>query len=108
MAPTSAQILAVRDDADLRQRIIALSSLEPEIGHAASWVDDRLFKLAAAPLGSTGTDTIASVLEYARANYQPYSADVSVNRRPGENPSGVTDDHIRTAITTVLDQTPEG
>lgn len=105
MAPTSAQIIAVRGDADLRQRIVALASLEPAIGHAESWVEDRINRLAAAPLTSTGTDTIASVLEYARHEYRPYGPNPI---RPGENPSAVTDAHIRTAITTVLDQTPEG
>ena len=106
--PTSAQILAVRADADLRERIVALASLDPGITSATSWVDAHIERIAAAPLNSTGNDTIASVLEYARHEYRPYSDDEKVNRRPGEDPGGVTDDHIRTAITTVLDQTPEG
>ena len=106
--PTSAQILAVRADADLRERLVALASLDPGITSATSWVDAHLERIAAAPLGSSGTDTIASVLEFTRVKHQPFSDDPTVNRRPGEDPAGVTDDHIRTAITTVLDQTPEG
>ena len=102
--PTSAQILAVRADADLRERIVALASLDPGITSATSWVDAHIERFAAAPLNSTGNDTIASVLDYARHEYRPYGPNPI---RPGVNPAAVTDDHIRTAITTVLDQTPE-
>ena len=98
--PTSAQILAVRADADLRERIVALASLDPGITSATSWVDAHIERIAAAPLNSTGNDTIASVLNYAREEYRPYKPDAI---RPGLNPGAVTDAHLLAAIAHVRD-----
>lgn len=92
--PTSSQILAVRDDQDLRQRIEALVALDPEITENASmWVQNHIYQLAAARIAGPD-DSVASVLDYAIATYRP-------TPRPGENPAAVTDDHIRTAVTAV-------
>lgn len=85
---TSAALIAAAQDSDLLARAIALAA-EAGIEQPQAFVEQRRHELAAASVG-TGSDTVASVYEYASA--QP-------RYRTGEDPAAVTDDHLRTALT---------
>lgn len=87
--PTSAAIIAASKDQDLRDRAVALAStMDPPL--SAADVESLRMRLATAPVNENG-DTVASVFEFAVANYEPAP-------RPGENPAAVTDAHILHAL----------
>lgn len=94
---TSAQIIAAQSDEDLRRRFVALAAAEgvdsPE--HA---VASNMHALVAAKI-TAGSDTVASVYDYAAATYVPAP-------RPGVNPAAVTDAQIIAAIALILPVTP--
>ena len=84
---TSASLIAAAQDSDLLARAIALAA-EAGIEQPQAFIESRRHQLAAAPVNG-GSDTVASVYEYAAA--QP-------RYRTGEDPAAVTDDHLRAAI----------
>lgn len=87
--PTSAAIIAASKDQDLRDRAVALAStMDPPL--SAADVESLRMRLATAPVDEGG-NTVASVFEYAVANYEPAP-------RPGEDPAAVTDAHILYAL----------
>lgn len=90
---TSTQIIAAAGDHDLLRRLRAIAASEG-IPSPQQWVESRMDQLAAAPATEAG-DTIGSVYEYAVASYTP-------TPRPGEDPSKVTDEHLRHAVAHVL------
>lgn len=85
---TSASLIAAAQDSDILARAIALAA-EAGVENPQAFIESRRHQLAAAPVGSGGSDTVASVYEYAAA--QP-------RYRTGEDPAAVTDDHLRAAI----------
>ena len=90
--PTSASIIAASKDPDLIRRAVALgATLNPPLTQAD--VEFLRVRLAAAPVDDEG-NTVASVFEYADANYQP-------TPRPGENPAAVTDAYLIQALGSV-------
>lgn len=99
MAPKSTSIIAAAKDFDLRERAIALAS-DIGIQSAHSWVDQNLFQLASTPVDSTGENTVASVFEYALAQYEAKKADLI---EPGKDLSIVTDAHLRFALQALKD-----
>ena len=84
---TSAALIAAAQDRDLLARAIALAA-EAGIESPQAFIESRRHQLAAASVNG-GSDTVASVYEYAAA--QP-------RYRTGEDPAAVTDDHLRAAI----------
>ena len=84
---TSASLIAAAQDSDLLARAIALAA-EAGIDNPQAFIESRRHQLAAAPVNG-GSDTVASVYEYAAL--QP-------RYRTGEDPAAVTDDHLRAAI----------
>lgn len=96
--PTSASIIAASKDPDLIQRAVALgATLNPPLTQAD--VEFLRVRLAAAPVDDEG-NTVASVFEYADANYQP-------TPRPGENPAAVTDAYLIHALESLRPQSDE-
>lgn len=95
---TSAAIINALKDSDLRERAVAIAA-EQGVTAPQSWIDQRLPALACAPVNDGG-DTVASVYEYAEAQYQTKAAAL---KRPGKDPSAVTDDHLRHAIKALKD-----
>lgn len=89
--PTSAAIIAASHDSDLLARMVALGAT---VGLTQADVESARTRLAAAPVSESGTDTVASVYEYAAA--QP-------RYRAGEDPSAVTDTHILHALGTITE-----
>lgn len=85
----SLAIIAATKDTDLLHRLVAIGAT---LGHTQADIEAARTKLAAAPVNSDG-DTVASVYEYAAA--QP-------RYRAGEDPSAVTDEHLRHAIQATL------
>ena len=85
-----------------RGRMNPVKFYEVTDGNGAFWMypAQSVERIAAAPLNSTGNDTIASVLNYAREEYRPYKPDAI---RPGLNPGAVTDAHLLAAIAHVRD-----
>lgn len=88
--PSSAAIIAASTDSDLLARMVALGAT---LGLTQADVETARTRLASAPADGDGA-TIASVYEYAAANYTP-------TPRPGENPAAVTDEHILHALGTI-------
>ena len=87
-----ADLIAARDDADLRERVRAAAEAR---GLGVSWAESQMGRLVAATITSADqTTTIADVLAYARANYTP-------TPRPGQNPAAVLDAMIFDAIEAV-------
>lgn len=93
---TSAAIIAASQDRDLHDRLIALAA-EQGIQNPQSWVESQLSALACAPVNDTG-DSVASVYEYADAQYKAKLAEL---KAPGKDPAIVTDAHLRNAIQTL-------
>ena len=84
-----ADLIAARDDTDLRERVRAAAEAR---GLGSGWADSQMGRLVAAQITSADqTTTIADVLAYARATYTP-------TPRPGQNPAAVMDDMIYAAI----------
>jgi len=98
MAHISADLIAAKDDPDIEARLIALGRV---LGAQESDIRNALPVLAAAPVDNTGSNTIASVLAYARATYTP-------TPRPGQNPAAVTDAHLEYALRAVPGLIPGG
>ena len=86
--PSSAAIIAASRDSDLLARMVALGAT---IGLTQADVESARTRLAAAPVDSSGENSIGSVFEFAEATYSP-------TPRPGEDPSKVTDSHILFAL----------
>lgn len=84
-------------DGDLADRLMSAAA-EKGVANPAAWVGENSRKLAAAPIaeGDT-TNTIASLYAFARDTRPP---------APGKNPAAITDEYIRFAVQTVLDQPP--
>lgn len=93
--PSSAAIIAASNDSDLLARAVALGAT---VGLTQADVEAQRTKLASAPVDDEG-NTVASVYEYADANYTP-------TPRPGENPAAVTDAHILHALGTIKEDQP--
>lgn len=90
---TSAAIIAAAKDPDLRDRLVALAA-EAGVQNPQAWVESQLAALACATVNDNG-DTVASVYEYADAQYRAKLAEL---KAPGKDPAVVTDDHLRHAI----------
>lgn len=99
--PTSAQIIAARDNETLKDRARALGAL---VGMTPSEVDAAWPTLVVAPVDQTGDASIASVLAYAQAVYDQALA--ALPPEPGSNLAAVTDAHILYALTPHDDATP--
>lgn len=96
---TSAAIINASKDSDLRERAVAIAA-EQGVTAPQSWIDQRLPALACAPVDDTGSNTVASVYEYAEARYAEQAAAL---KAPGKDPAAVTDDHLRHAIKALKD-----
>lgn len=90
---TSSSIIAAAQDRDIAQRLVAVAA-QQGVDDPQQVVASNLHRLILAPV-SEGGDTIASVLEYARATYVPTPL-------PGANPAAVTDAFLSAALTHVL------
>lgn len=91
---SSAAIIAARDDAHLKDRARALGA---SIGMTATEIDAAWDRLVTLPVDESGTSSIATVYEYAAAQYA--LAVAALPPEPGVNPAGVTDAHILYALT---------
>jgi hypothetical protein len=85
---TSAQHITASKDADLRERLIAIAEMEG-IDAPSFWVESNIGKLLSTTV--SGEQVLADVHAYAVASYVPAP-------RPGEDPTKVMDDHLRTAV----------
>lgn len=99
---TTAQHIAARGNPELLERLIATAEMNG-VPNAAAWVQQYIGTLISTPLTTSGTDTIASVLDYAQGQYD--SAVAALPPKPGANPSAVTDSYLDVAVKAVL--TPE-
>lgn len=91
---SSAAIIAARDDAHLKDRARALGA---SIGMTAMEVDAVWDQLVTRSVDESGASSIATVYEYAAAQYAQALA--ALPPEPGVNPAGVTDAHILYALT---------
>lgn len=93
----STAIIAAAKDYDLRERAIAIAA---ELGMQTpqNWVDAHLFAIAAGPVNDSG-DTVASVYEYAQAEYEKKKAELI---EPGRDLAIVTDEFLRYSIEDAL------
>lgn len=97
MTATSNSMIAAAKDYHLRERVIALAA-SMGIDNAQYLVDSNLSALAAAPVNGEG-DTLASVFEYAQAEYEKKKAALV---EPGKDMAIVTDAHLRYALKSIL------
>lgn len=97
MAATSTSMIAAAKDYHLRERAIALAA-SMGISNAQYFVDSNLAALAAAPVNGDGA-TVASVFEYATAEYEKKKAALV---EPGKDMTVVTDDHLRFALQSLI------
>lgn len=95
--PTSASLIAAANDQHLQARVRALAAT---LGWEDQEIDRVRVQLVAEPINANG-DTIASVYEYAVANYAPVP-------EPGEDPASVTDAYILDAIQKTLGSSSGG
>lgn len=95
--PTTEQYIAAKHDNDLLARLIAKAELM-KVDHPADWVQTNLIALMQAEI--TETDTIVTVFAYAKEVRDAYVA--ATPPAPGANLGAVTDSHLETAITAVL------
>ena len=93
---TSAALIAAAQDRDLLARAIALAA-ESGIENPQAFIESRRHQLAAAPVDDSGTNSVASVYEFAQASYTP-------TPRPGEDETKVTDTHLKAAIRYLAEQ----
>lgn len=93
-APTSAQIIAARDNEGLKDRARALGAL---VGMTPGEIDAAWPSIVVAPVDQSGESSIASVLAYTQAVYD--QAVAALPPEPGVNPSAVTDAQILYALT---------
>lgn len=95
--PSSAAIIAARDDEDLKNRARALAAT---VGMTASEVDAEWASIVVRPVDSSGGASIASVFEYARGQYEKKIAAMPAPpARPGEDMTYVRDAQIVYALT---------
>lgn len=92
--PTSAQIIAARDNEGLKDRVRALGAL---VGMTPGEIDAAWPSIVVAPVDQSGESSIASVLAYTQAVYD--QAVAALPPEPGVNPSAVTDAQILYAVT---------
>ena len=97
MTATSNSMIAAAKDYHLRERVIALAA-SMGVDNAQYLVDSNLSALAAAPVNGEG-DTLASVFEYAQAEYEKKKAALV---EPGKDMAVVTDTHLRYALKSIL------
>lgn len=92
---TSHDLIAASADADLKARIVAILAAE---GHdtPAATVETRIGRIVAQQVGDQG-QTVADVHAYATSTRE--QAIAALPPRPGADPSSVTDDHLRAALT---------
>lgn len=109
---TSTNLILAANDRDLEARFIAVAA-EMGIEMAQNYVASHMLQIAAQEVTSEG-DSVASVYEYAVANYkqrkeaaeQAYKEALeALGPEPGKNTSAVTDTYIRAALTKT--QTPK-
>lgn len=91
---SSAAIIAARDNTHLKDRARALGA---SIGMTATEIEATWDRLVTMPVDDSGTSSIATVYEYAAAQYAQALA--ALPPEPGVNPAGVTDAHILYALT---------
>lgn len=96
MAATSNSMIAAAKDYHLRERAIALAA-SLGIANAQYFVDSNLAALAAAPVNGDGA-TLASVFEYATAEYEKKKAALV---EPGKDLAVVTDAHLLYALESI-------
>lgn len=97
MSVPSAALIAAFADNDLYERLVALGAT---LGLTPDQIAEKRWPLIIAQANNTGSDTIASVYDYAyevRAN-----AVAALPPAPGKNPGAVTDDHILYALGSVF------
>lgn len=85
-------IIAASRDEDIRERLAAAATVVG-IKEPRWFVDNHVSRLVSVGLSESG-DTLASVYEYATANYAP-------KPRPGEDPTLVTDALLIAAVRAV-------
>lgn len=95
---TTAQHNAARGNQELLNRLIAAAEMQG-VPSAAGWVQMYVGTLISTPLTEAG-DTIASVLDYARAQYE--NAVAALPPKPGDNPAAVTDEYLALVIQKIL------
>lgn len=91
---SSAAIIAARDDDHLKDRARALGA---SIGMTSMEVEAAWDRLVTLPVDESGASSIATVYEYAAAQYAQALA--ALPPEPGVNPAAVTDAHILYALT---------
>lgn len=99
MTDTTAQHIAARNDADLRERLIAVAE-QQQIPNAAGFVEQNLGRLVSADIGGT---TLTAVHAYASQVYR--DAVAALPPKPGLNPAAVTDAQLADAVTEVWQPT---
>lgn len=97
MSATSNALIAAAKDYNLRERAIALAA-SMKVENPQYFVDSNLSALVAAPVNDSG-DTVASVFEYATAEYEKKKAALI---EPGKDMAVVTDAHLRHALKSIL------
>ena len=98
--PSSAALIAAAADTDLTARLIARGAA---LGLSQGSIEIAIRRLAAAPVDGTGSNTIASVYEYAAATRD--QAVAALPPAPGKNPAAVTDDYLDYALRSVFPDT---
>lgn len=97
MSATSNALIAAAKDYNLRERAIALAA-SMKVENPQYFVDTHLSALAAAPVNDDGA-TLASVFEYATAEYEKKKAALV---EPGKDMTVVTDSHIKFALESLI------
>lgn len=95
---TSQAIISAAKDPDLRERIIAVAA-KMRVKNPSYFVDSNLFELASTAVDSSGENSIATVYDYARLQYEKVTAELVP---PGKNLVAVTDEHIEHALGILL------
>lgn len=97
MSVPSAALIAAFADNDLYERIVALAA---GFGITPDQVSGKRWPLVIAPAAATGTDTIASVYQYALDTRN--NAVAALPPSPGANPAAVTDAQIVYALSLIF------
>jgi len=96
---TTAQHIVARGDAELLERLIAAAEMQ-NIPSAAGWVQQNIGTLISTPVIEGQPDTIASVYDYAKSQYE--AAVAALPPKPGANPAAVTDEFLETVIVKLI------
>lgn len=97
MSVPSAALIAAFADNDLYERFVALAAT---LGITPDQIADKRWQMVIADADDGGTDTIASVYDYA---YDVRNQAVAaLPPPPGQNPGAVTDQHILYALANVF------